>query len=120
MMHKYPQVIRQSGNQRSLLTKGALTQLVKQFRTRLQGMGTTCYHRVCERANFHQLDRNRITGAKWSSVLRGGNYLCEPYNCEMVITCEEGNWLAADIVTPPMRHGLPTGNPIGRRSGKRL
>ena len=111
----FPHVIRYPETQARFDTPDELRTMMESFRSHLDGLGATGYHRVCERASFDPLDRSRINGAHWTYILRGGNYLTEPYSCEMVLVLEEPTWFVADIVVPTLKNGIPT--PDRRRDG---
>lgn len=104
----FPHVIRYPDTEARFDTPADLCATMEAFRSKLDGLGATGYHRVCERASFDPLDRNRITGAHWTYIMRGGNYLSEPYSCEMVLVHKEPLWIVADIIVPELKHGIPT------------
>lgn len=108
---RYPYVIRHPDNHQVFETADDFRKCMETFRNTLEGLGATGYHRVCEHANFDPEDPTRITGAHWAYILRGGNYLTEPYMCEMVLVLNESQWNVTDIVVPQLRHGIPSADP---------
>lgn len=115
----FPHVMRYPDCERAYATPEDLVATIETFRNRLEGLGATGYHRVCEQAAYDPQDRDRITGAHWTYILRGGNYLSEPYRCEMVLARHDGIWMTSDIAVPQLYHGIPTPKaapscPIGR------
>ncbi|CTQ50429.1 hypothetical protein [Jannaschia donghaensis] len=107
-VNRFPHIIRFSDGNRQYDGPDDFAVMAARFRDHLDGLGATGYHRVCEHASFDPLDRHRITGGHWTYILRGGNYLTDPYNCEMVLVHEGAEWMIADIVVPPLRHGIPS------------
>lgn len=107
-LKSFPHVMRHPDAQHAFETPDDLTSAMAVFRDRLEGLGATGYHRVCEQACFDPEDGDRLTGSHWTYILRGGNYLSDPYRCEMVLTRPHGIWLTSDIAVPQLRHGIPT------------
>ncbi|MGB3406135.1 MAG: hypothetical protein WBA67_01435 [Jannaschia sp.] len=69
----------------------------KAFRERMAGLGATAYHRVCVSAQYDPADNDRILGRHRTYILRGGNYLVPPYDCDMILHRAPGIWMSAGI-----------------------
>lgn len=104
----FPHVMRYPDEKRVYNTAEELVVAMEALRDKLEGLGATGYHRVCDQASFDPLDTGRITGSHWTYILRGGNYLSEPYHCKMVLRQRDGVWRTSDIAIPSLRHGIPT------------
>lgn len=112
----FPHVIRYPGTERRFEKPEDLRANMQAFRTQLDGLGATAYHRVCERASFDPRNRDRINGAHWTYIMRGGNYLSDPYCCEMVLVRDVGVWIVADIIVPALKNGIPQPEPRAVRN----
>ncbi|WP_179379532.1 hypothetical protein [Jannaschia marina] len=108
-LHEIPHVILHPDGPKTFETFEALSEAARQFRDHLDGLGATGFHRVCEQASFDPLNADRITGVHWSYILRGGNYLTEPYSCQMELLRDgDGRWFTRNCIVPGLRHGIPT------------
>lgn len=64
------------------------------FRRAMEGVGATAYHRVCHAAEF--VGEDRIEGCHRTYVMRGGNYVIDPYDCDMILRRRDGLWRMSD------------------------
>ncbi len=106
-LHVFPNVICFPDGDREMHTGPDLHRMVLRFREHLEGLGATGYHRVCEAASFDPADTGRIEGEHRSYIMRGGNYVTEPYSCHMVLRRSDAGWHTAEITVPQLRHGIP-------------
>ncbi len=61
------------------------------FADAMRGRGATGYHRVCTAAAHD--GPAEISGSHMTYILRGGNYVIEPYSCDTVLVLRDGVWV---------------------------
>ena len=115
----FPQSVRFRDGTRTFATPEEYRAGVATFRARMQGLGATGYHRVCQTATFAAGDPGRIEGRHETYILRGGNYVTPPYGCDMTLVRAGNTWRVADIAVPALKHGLPTEGEAGAPDGSR-
>jgi hypothetical protein len=86
-----------AGGVRHDATADGLVDDLRGFRDAMETMGTTAYYRICQAAAFADVDRTRIGGCHRTYVLRGGNYVEPPYDCEMKLVSRDGHWLMSSV-----------------------
>lgn len=75
-------------------TPSSLTTALVDFRNYFEGMDAGNYFRLCQDAQFLDADKTMIEGKHQTYVLRGGNYLIEPFVTAMTLKKIDGRWLA--------------------------
>lgn len=75
----------------------AVIKAARDFRAFLRKSGAQEYHRIAREARFHPEYENRIDGSHDTYILRGGQYVLEPYLNRQVLVCEDGIWRGIEI-----------------------
>lgn len=75
----------------------AVIKAARDFRAFLRKSGAQDYHRIAREARFHPEYENRIDGSHETYILRGGQYVLEPYLNRQVLVREDGVWRGIEI-----------------------
>lgn len=78
-------------------TPEALIEAIRDFKDFLLRAGANEYHRIARLAHFHPQHDNRIDGSHDTYILRGGQFVLEPYRCDQVLVRENGGWRGIEI-----------------------
>lgn len=86
--------------------RSTVVALLLSFREAMVGLGATGYHRVADRASID--DRGRLVGEHRTYVLRGGNYVIDPYRCAETLRRDGDRWRLASTWIDRTRIGAST------------
>lgn len=92
-----PNCMRTEDGEILLETPEAIIKAARDFRRFLDRSGAREYHRIAREARFHPTDANRIDGTHDTYILRGGQYVMEPYLNHQVLVREAGVWRGSEI-----------------------
>jgi hypothetical protein len=84
-------------------TPEEMTASATSFRSFLQSLGATDYHRICDTAEF-DAEGTGISGEHTTYILKGGNYALRPYRNRMRLQLDGGTWKGAGLAAAVLNH----------------
>lgn len=125
-----PHVFISHGGEEIVKGEEMLRRYMTNFHRHIRSIGATAYHRICLEAHFAPEDADRIEGRHRTYLLRGGSYVIDPYESDMVFERQNGVWRAILSRIPisirqinPLRAAATdraddVDTPLERRTGK--